>query len=204
MLDPDKLDLTHAHVYVESRRLKKSVPDAAAQKLFGGGILAEMGKALFSRYSHYFRISIPAKYSPTGRAIRGCVRETPEIRRLANEQILERERRRKAQALVPGRKWGRGRPPDHADGKLLASIGAYRRGKRIHFSRKVSLEDRARARYRLLEPEWQQRLSEEQFIEVERHVRYLRKRANRFSLKWDEEQAYDQAVETVLGESSRP
>ncbi|MBT7061983.1 MAG: hypothetical protein HN976_43260 [Lentisphaerae bacterium] len=126
----------------------------------------------------------------------------------------KRERRQKRQLLERVRELeehtrGRepGRPRKHLDHELLEYLGAYRRGDRIVLSRKMPPDERARRRYTLLNSEWRELLTVDEFISLERRVVSMRKSANRRSKAWDPNQAYAEAIQAILDgrdESSQP
>ena len=95
-----------------------------------------------------------------------------------------------------------GRRSMYGDQKMLEAVGAYRRGHRVHFRRDMPLEERARLRYAMLNPEWQTALSPAQYVELERRVNAMRKRANRKQVPWDENRAWRQAFTEVLSRES--
>ena len=177
------IPLEHARIYAETIPLKNG--------------FHFWGVALESRCR--FIAYLPARYSPTGRAIRKRLAETPEVRALAGRQRAARQERKKMREQEAKSTGRRGRPRIYHDGELLASIGAYRRGDRLHFRRSVPLEERARARYRFLDAEWRETISEEQYITLEIDLRRRRKRANRLRLHWDEDEAWQQAYTGITG-----
>lgn len=201
MIHPNEIDLTRARIYAETPLLEGSIPLQYREPSDRPTNLGKaLGQAMYGRHAVRLKAYIPARHSPTGKPVSGRVPYSRELRRMASDQLGEREKRKQEretlEAVKPKRK--RGRPREHAGHELLESMGAYRRGQRIHFRRDVPLEDQAKARYALLSPEWREALSEDEFIEVERRVVSLRKRANRMRQQWDEDAAYQQALKEVL------
>ena len=159
--------------------------------------------------SQYTYIYTPAGESEDGRAhLRyakqvGCLPYlTGLLARSERRQNRElRKRVRELEKNTQGR--GRGRPRKYMDHELLRYLGAYRRGDRIVLSRGMSQEERSRRRYTLLESEWRKLLTLDQYIELERRVLSIRKRANRLREAWDPNQAYAEAIQAILNERSK-
>jgi hypothetical protein len=158
--------------------------------------------------SQYLYVYVPARESEDGRAhLRyakqvGCV---PYLTGLLarSERRRNREVSRRVRELeknAQGR--GRGRPRKYMDHELLEYLGAYRRGSRIVLSKKVSVEERARRRYTLLDAEWRDLLTLNQYVELERRVVSMRKSANRLGRAWNPGQAYAEAIQEILDETS--
>jgi len=150
------------------------------------------------------RAYIPARFRDGAPARLLGIGWTPELGAIAEHQAAERQRRRDAAAfLLACRRTARpGRPRKYADHELLAAIGAYRRGPHIHFRRDMPADEQARRRYRLLAPEWQRAVSEEEYIRILLRVKSLRKRANRLRQEWDEEAAWCTGFSEVLADRS--
>ena len=127
---------------------------------------------------------------------------TPEIERLIREQRRQREKRRLTRRRMAQVRHGvPGRPRIHHDRALLDYLGLRHEGGRLRETRRLTLEERARRRYGLLAPEWRALLSEEQYVEVEREVRAMRKRANRCARRWDPHAAWRDAMDKALGQT---
>jgi len=154
-----------------------------------------------NRRCKYLRVYIPRREAQDGRAHVVNVPWEGRLARLAKQQReerLEKRRVRELQKRFVGP--GRGRHSVYADHELWDSVGCRRRGSRVHLRRSVLLEEHARARYALLEPDLQQQFTEDKYVEILLRQRSIRKRCNRLSLPYDSDQAFEQALQEVMSE----